>query len=141
MWRAGAQAGQTLIMFAVTLTFLFLGLIALVGDADVMMVEYSRVNAAALIGVQAGTTAVDLDAFYQGRRALDPAEAQTRCENAAEAVLVQYGGGQANCVPQGTQVTATVSKAVNLPIPMFGPGATVSVTRSGRAVFGGTTPQ
>ena len=135
------QAGQTLVMFAVTLTFLFVGLIALVGDADLMMVEYSRVNSAALIGVQAGTTAVDLDEFYQGRRSLDAFQAKTRCESAAVAALAQYGGGNANCVPQGTQVTATVSKAVNLPIPMFGPGATVSVTRSGRAVFGGTTPQ
>ena len=129
-------------MFAVSLTFLFLGLIALVGDADLMMVEYSRVNAAALIGVQAGTTAVDLDEFYQGRRALDVGASAARCKQAAEAALAAYGGGTANCVPQGTQVTATVSKAVNLPIPLLGTGgASVSVTRSGRAVFGGTTPQ
>lgn len=135
------QSGQTLVMFAVTMSFLFLGLIALVGDADLMMVEYGRVNAAALIGVQAGTSAVNLDDFYKGTRSLDGGLAKARCEQAAQAALAAYGGGSANCNPQGLQVTATVSKQVNLPIPLFGPGATVQATRSGRAVFGGTTPQ
>ena len=42
------QAGQTLIMFAITMTFMFLALIALVGDSDVLMVRYSQVNSEAL---------------------------------------------------------------------------------------------
>src|SRR5437588_157775 len=107
MTRGGGQRGQTLAMFAVAMLFMFVGLIALVGDADVLMVQYNRVNAAALIGVQAGTTAIDLGQFYAGVRTLDPGQAQTRCETAADQVL--QTGNAAHCQVNGVQVTADVS--------------------------------
>jgi hypothetical protein len=138
------QSGQTLIMFALAMTFMFLGLIALVGDADTLMVHYSKVDSAALLGVQAGATAIDEAQFYSGTRALctDPNTcsgsqlATTRCRTAA-AQLPSY---QVTCTANGNQVTAVVSETVRLPVPIWWANATVSVTRTGQAVFGGATP-
>jgi hypothetical protein len=134
-----AQAGQTLIMFAITMTFMFLGLIALVGDADTLMVRYNQVNAEALLGAQSGATAIDVDAFYQGKHQLNPKEAKQRCES-----IALPGGNTAthhvNCFPNPNQpntVTATVSMDVTLPIPLFMRTATVRSSRTGQAVFGG----
>jgi hypothetical protein len=132
-----AQSGQTLIMFAITMTFMFLGLIALVGDADTLMVRYNQVNSEALLGAQSGATAIDEPAFYQGQHRLEPGEAKHRCESIA------LSGGTAathkvNCVfnPPNT-VTATVEMDVTLPIPLFMTTATVRSSRTGQAVFGG----
>jgi len=143
MARAGAdrlgESGQTLIMFVIAMAFVFVSLIALVGDADTMMVHYSRASALALIGVQAGASAVDLDELYNhGRRVLNQGEATDRC-NTAAAPTPEF---QATCnvdVVTGT-VTATVQESVSLPVPVFGLQAPISVTRQGRAVFGGAAP-
>jgi hypothetical protein len=135
------QSGQTLVMFALTLAFVFVGLIALVGDAAVILFQYSQVNSAALLGVQTGAADVNLDAFYGGSRTLDTGNAQTACESA---VRQQFAGSSVlvtcNVIPGGTGITATVSKTVNLPVPIWGPTFTVQVTRTGQAVFGGRTP-
>ncbi len=133
------QSGQTLIMFAITMTFMFLALIALVGDADVLMVRYSQVTSEALIGVQAGATAVNEAAVYEGRQELDLDQAKSKCEAAAVPRPVP-GRHQASCTAQGTTVTATVFEEVSLPIPLFVPTARVQVQRTGQAVFGGVTP-
>ena len=137
--RAGAgQSGQTLIMFALTMTFMFLSLIALVGDADTLMVHYNQVNSAALLGAQAGATAIDEDAFYQGRRALKAADAVQRCESTAQAAA-NAANQTVKCTfnPPNT-VTAEVTRTVSLPIPMGPIGQpTVRATRTGQAVFGG----
>src|SRR5207249_11099699 len=78
--RAGArQSGQTLAMFALTLAFAFVGLIALAGDAAVVLYQYNQANSAALLGVQAGAAAVDLDLFYQGTQTLRPEKAKSDC--------------------------------------------------------------
>jgi hypothetical protein len=133
--RTRRQSGQTLIMFAITMTFLFLSLIALVGDADTLMVRYNRVNAEALLGAQAGASAVDQGAFYQGQHQLDPVQAQQRCES------IHLAGNATISCPQpaagSNTVTATVSEVVALPIPLFMTTATVRSTRTGQAVFGG----
>lgn len=133
------QSGQTLIMFAITMTFMFLSLIALVGDSVTLMVRFNQVNAEALLAAQTGASAVNEADFYAGVHSLDPVEAVRRCQS------IQLRGGtaqthQVQCAfvaPDG--VTATVSWQVSLPIPLL-PNATVRSTRNGRAVFGGAVP-
>jgi len=131
------QSGQTLIMFALTLAFAFVGLIALVGDAAVMLYQYNQANSAALLGVQAGAADVDLNGLYLGQRTLDVGAAQADCRSAAE----QIPGTTATCqVTNGTQVTANVTKTVSLPVPIWGASFTFQITRRGQAVFGGQVP-
>ena len=135
--RTNRQSGQTLIMFAVTMTFVFLALVALVGDADVLMVRYNQVNSEALLGAQAGATAIDEAAFYRGEHKLDPILAKQRCES----IALSGGSAQTHTVtctfnPPNT-VTATVSMDVTLPVPLFMRTATVRSSRTGQAVFGG----
>jgi hypothetical protein len=134
------QSGQTLIMFAITMTFMFLSLIALVGDADVLMVRYNEVNSEALLGAQAGATAIDEADLYNGTYHLNRDNAAQRCESTA------IPGGQTpthrvKCTPDPnpvpTTVTADVSEDVDLPVPLFMARATVRASRSARAVFGG----
>jgi hypothetical protein len=131
------QSGQTLIMFALTLSLVFVGLLALVGDSAVLLYQYNKANAAALLGVQAGASAVDLNAFYQsGARTLDAGTAETECRQTAE----QASGGTATCTVQGNQVTAQVDTTVGVPVPVFGASFNVQVTQTGQAVFGGAAP-
>lgn len=138
-----AQSGQTLIMFAITMTFMFLALVALVGDADTLMVRYNQVNSEALLGAQAGATAVDVDALYRQPPAYQlkpdgPDGAVQRCQS------IPLAGGAAGAhriacsFNPPSSVTATVSWDVTLPIPLFMRTATVRATRTGQAVFGGT---
>ena len=132
------QSGQTLIMFAITMTFVFLSLIALVGDADTLMVRYNQVNSEALLGAQTGATDVWVPGLYQAAPVyqLDPNAYQV-CQS------IHLSGGtpsthQIQCKPSGPDsVTATVTWQVALPIPLFMTTATVSATRTGQAVFGG----
>jgi hypothetical protein len=132
------QAGQTLVMFALTLAFVFVGLIALVGDAAVMLYQYNQANTAALLGVQAGAAAVDLNAFYAtGSQQLDAGVAQTNCQQAA----VQFPGVAASCqVTNGHCITANVTRSISLPLPVPGANPQVQITRTGQAVFGGAAP-
>jgi len=124
-------------MFAITMTFVFLSLIALVGNADTLMVRYNQVNSEALLGAQSGATAIDEEAFYRGEHRLDPVLAVQRCESIA------LSGGNATthsvtCTfDPPNRVTATVSQVVRLPIPLFLTTATVRASRTGQAVFGG----
>jgi hypothetical protein len=126
-------------MFALAMTFVFMGLIALVADADTLMVRYNEVNAAALRGAQAGASDVDLAAFYKGVHQLDVGTVQGVCQTAAEAGNPQL---RATCPPPNppNEVTATVTEQVSLPIPLFATQVQVKATRQGRAVFGGAAP-
>ncbi|HLH71509.1 MAG TPA: hypothetical protein VKY90_21420 [Candidatus Dormibacteraeota bacterium] len=133
---SGRQSGQTLVMFAIAMTFVFLAMIALVGDVDTLVVRYNQVDAEALLRAQAGASAIDVAALYRGEHALDPTLAVQRCEQ----VEVAGDGAhprQVRCtfVPPN-RVTATVSEEVTLPIPLFMASATVRATRTGQAVFG-----
>lgn len=132
------QSGQTLIMFAITMTFVFLSLIALVGDADTLMVRYNQVNAEALLAAQTGATDVDVDGLYNRPQ---PAyrlniDAWSQCEH-----VPTSGGTPAvhyiKCTQTANTVTAIVTWQVTLPIPLFMTTATVRATRTGQAVFGG----
>ena len=66
--RRRGQRGQTLIMFAITMLFLFLSLVALVGDADTLMVRYNQINSEALLGAQTGAGDVFVAGLYQNPR-------------------------------------------------------------------------
>ena len=103
------QSGQTLIMFAITMTFIFLSLIALVGDADTLMVRYNQVNAEALLGAQTGATDVFVAGLYQQPPVyqLDPG-AQQLCES-THLVGGDTGTHQIHCQMSGTNaVVATL---------------------------------
>jgi hypothetical protein len=136
------QAGQTLVMFALTLAFVFVGLIALIGDAAVMLYQYTQANSAALVGVQAGAATVDLKAFYNGTQQLDVVNGPANCKQAAEQVpgvtalcrVTTTANGQQSCI------TANVTKTVSLPLPIPGANPQVQITRTGQAVFGGQAP-
>ncbi len=135
--RRRDQSGQTLIMFAITMTFMFLALIALVGDSDVLMVRYSQVNSEALLGAQSGATAIDEQKYYQGLRELNAADAVTRCQTAALSAGGPPTTATCSVDPATNTVTAVVSEQVKLPIPLFAITApTVRATRTARPVFG-----
>jgi hypothetical protein len=137
--RGRGQRGQTLIMFAITMTFVFLSLIALVGDADTLMVRYNEANALALLAAQTGAEDIDVNALYDpnGPRyqlATGPDGATAQCQNVPRFSNVP----RPQCQLSGaTGVTATVSWQVSLPIPLFMTTATVKATRTAQAVFGG----
>ena len=129
------QRGQSLIVFALMMGFVFVSLVALVGDADVLMFQYDQANSSALLGAQAGASDVDLTALYNSNKRQLASDAGQVCE--------KYGGPGAHCTPDATNtvITAEVSRTANLPLPMFGASVTLKVSRSARAVFGGATPQ
>lgn len=127
-------------MFALVMLFVFTGLIALVGDAAVMMFTYDQADSAALLGAQAGASQVDLALLYQqNQTVLSLGQAQQVCQDTADQAL--HGNGHATCdAAGGITVTATVTDQVRLPIPLFGASETVTAVRSARAVFGGANP-
>jgi len=129
------QSGQTLIMFAITMTFIFLSLIALVGDADTLMVRYNEVNAEALLAAQTGATDVDVAGLYlpQPRYQL-AGDAAAQCEGVPTSSRTPM---TIQCTQTANTVTATVTATVSLPIPLFMTSANVKATRTGQAVFGG----
>jgi hypothetical protein len=120
-------------MFAITMTFVFLALVALVGDADTLMVHYDQASVTALLGAQAGASAVDVNAIYQGRYQLDQSLAKTRCEAIAHPSPVKI---QCAVGPAPDTVIATASEVVSLPIPLIMTTATVRSSHTGQAVFG-----
>jgi hypothetical protein len=132
--RRRGQRGQTLIMFAITMTFIFLSLIALVGDADTLMVRYNQADALALLAAQTGAGDVDVQALYNQTPSYQlAADATTQCENVSRPANVP----QPACIKTtNNTVSATVTWTVSLPIPLFMTSATVSATRNAQAVFG-----
>jgi hypothetical protein len=129
------QRGQTLIMLAIAMTVVFVALVALVGDADLLMVRYDQVSSEALLGARSGATAIDEAALSRGQHRLDPVLAVQRCQSIPPA---GRGARRVTCAFEPPDaVTATVSEDVTLPIPFFMTTATVRSSRTGRAVFDG----
>jgi hypothetical protein len=134
-----AQRGQTLVIFTIVCAFMLLATMALVGNTQVLFVNADRADAAALLSAQAGASAIDLTTLYRDNRvALDPSEAQSRCE--------QAGGAQplvvsTSCsVDSGSNtVTAVVVQRVQMPLPLWADFETVKATRSARPAYGGAT--
>lgn len=131
-----AQRGQTLVIFAIVCAFLLLGTIALVGNTQVLFVNSDRVDATALLAAQAGASAIDEGALYNNQVVVSPAQAVTRCQQAAAA---QAMVSSVHCTISGNTVTATVVQHVQMPIPLWSDFEMVSATRSARPAFGGVT--
>jgi hypothetical protein len=133
----GAQRGQTLVIFTIVCAFILLGTVALVGNTQVLFVNADRADAAALLSAQAGASAIDLTSLYRGDRiALQPGEAQARCEQAGAAQPLVVS---TTCSVDGNTVTAHVVQRVQMPLPIWGSFETVTATRSARPAYGGAT--
>ena len=133
----GAQRGQTLVIFTIVCAFILLGTMALVGNTQVLFVNADRADAAALLSAQAGASAIDLTALYRGDQvALQPAEAQSRCEQAGAAQPLVVS---ARCHVDGNTVTAVVVQRVQMPLPLWSSFETVTASRSARPAYGGAT--
>lgn len=132
-----SQHGQTLIVFTIVCAFILLGTMALVGNSQVLFVNSDRADAAALLSAQAGASAIDLPTLYTSNTvALEPAEAQTRCEQAGAAQPLVLS---TRCSVDGNTVTAVVVQRVQMPLPLWADFETVTATRSARPAYGGAT--
>jgi hypothetical protein len=129
------QGGQTLVVFALTLALFFTGMVALVADLGAVFVAYNRVDAAALLAVQAGASAIDASAFYAGSVRLDESEAERRCHES----LVSAGVSGRCSATGGLLIHAEARQLVRLPLPIPGLEAPVRVMRTARPAFGGKT--
>ena len=130
-------SGQTLVMFAVVLALLFTALLGLVVNVAVLLDRYNQDGLVALLGAQAGASAVDDDAYYRtGSHVLQEGMAVSRCRAAAG----QAANARVDCRVEGDRVQVTVSESVALPVTLGQRAVPVSVTRQARGVFGGRDP-
>jgi hypothetical protein len=133
----GSQSGQTLVMFAAVLALLFTALLALVANVAILLDRYNQDGLVALLGAQAGASAVDEDAYYgSGSHLLREGTALSRCRDAAR----QAPRVHVDCRVTGDAVRVTVTESVALPITLGQPAVPISVTRQARGVFGGRNP-
>jgi len=133
-----AQNGQTLVIFTIVSAFILLGIIALVGNAQVLFVNADRADSAALLAAQAGASAIDTDALYNDQIVLSPDLAKQRCHDAGEQAPFVIS---VDCQPidNNTGVRATVTEQVQMPFPLWSGLETVSATHTARPAFGGAT--
>jgi hypothetical protein len=131
-----SQSGQTLVIFALIAAFVLLGTIALVGDSQVLFVNFNRADGAALLAAQAGASAIDNPALYTNVVRLDPGLAAARCQQAARQVPNVVA---VTCAIDGNTVTASVVSRVDLPVPLGVGAQTVRATRTAKPAYGGNT--
>lgn len=134
------QDGQTLVIFAVVLALMLIGMLGLIADVGAVFTSYTQADDVALLGAQAGASAIDQNAFYNGQIVLDQNAARTACESiifAAQGV----DKSSSSCTATATQMTVNVVMAVNLPLPMFGLVPPIHVTRTAHSVYGDVTGQ
>ncbi|MGH7870094.1 MAG: TadE/TadG family type IV pilus assembly protein [Candidatus Dormibacteraceae bacterium] len=133
-YQSGAS-GQTLIIFAIVLAFLLVGMLALVADLGTIFTTYTRADNLALLAAQAGSTGLSQGQFYNGQIALDPALAQSRCQQ-----VFQHGaeGQQASCSVQNGEVVADIKLDARLPLPIFGVTVPIHVIRNAQPIYGDT---
>jgi hypothetical protein len=132
--RRRADAGQTLVVFALVLALFLAGMLALTADLGAVFVAYNRIDDGALLAIQAGASGIDLDSFYTGSLQLDAATAAQRCQDSLAAARL---AGQ--CAADARSVSVDVSEAVPLPVPLLGLQAPVHVRRTARPAFGGSS--
>jgi hypothetical protein len=134
--QGGGGRGQTLVIFALVLALFFTGMFALVADLSAVFIIYDRVGDGALLAAQAGASAVAPGPFYEGEVQLDPALAAARCQ--ATLRSLDLAG---TCSADRATVVATARTTVQLPVPLPGLTAPVSVIRAAHPVFGGALPE
>ncbi len=130
------QSGQTLVIFALVCSFILMGTIALVGNTQVLFVNYDRADSAALLAAQAGASAIDQQQLYNNKVVLSVADAKKRCQDAAMQAQLVISVTCDVSITNGT-VTAVVVERVDMPVPLWSVAETVSATRTARPAYGG----
>jgi hypothetical protein len=132
------QSGQTLIMFAVVLSLLLVGLLALIADLGTLFVAYTHAEDVALLAAQAGASRIDQNAFYNGQLVLDPAASGQACQAAVQAGNLPQP--RFSCTPDATRTRITVNIQFNaqLPLPIPAVNVPVKVTETATTVYGDT---
>ncbi len=128
------QAGQTLVMFALVSAFVLSAVIALVANAQMLYINFNRADDAALLGAQAGASALDPNSIYTDHVQLDHELALSRCNGAARQAPYII---EVDCSATSTVVTARVVLRVPLPIPVL-PPPDISATRTASIAYGGS---
>jgi hypothetical protein len=129
----GNELGQTLVIFALVLSFFLVWMIALVADVGTLYVAYDRFDNAALLAAQAGASAVDTGQLYQGNLRLDVGQARLLCQQSLGAAGVQGSCDQTT----PSLVVADVRQAVQLPVTLLGQSAIVHIRHAARPAYGG----
>jgi hypothetical protein len=162
-WAMLKQKGQTLVMFALVMALFMTFLIIVTIDLQFLSVTLNRADNAALLGAQAGATAVDPGSIYSAQLGSSIAlknvptttltsnpsgqtdSAQYRCYDAIKRIVI--GGATfdpaTSCTLSNGNTTVTVHVIVDLRLPIGVPGypAVLKISpyadRTARAAFGG----
>jgi Flp pilus assembly protein TadG len=138
--RAG-ERGQILVMFAFSMLFLIVGMIAVAVDLSQLYETRVRLQNAAEQASTAGANQVNYVAAERGQASLLPSFASA-CSGAGDA----FSGvvGSTTCTnPEGTDeviATVTTQAAVAMPLPLLGGTFTITTTFTAAPVVGGLTP-
>ncbi|MGD1052290.1 MAG: pilus assembly protein TadG-related protein [Candidatus Dormibacteria bacterium] len=139
--RRGGERGQILIMFAFSMLFLIVGMIAVAVDLSQLYEARVRLQDAAEQAAAAGASQVDYVAAETGVAALLPSFASA-CASAGDA----FSGvlGSTTCTnPEGTDevvATVTIRASVGMPLPILGGTFTITATFTSAPVVGGAAP-
>ena len=138
--RAG-EHGQILVMFAFSMVFLIIGMIAVAVDLSQLYEARVRLQNAAEQAAMAGASQVDYVAAESGDAALLPSFASA-CTSAGDAFSGMVGSTTCTS-PAGTDevvATVTIRAPVAMPLPVMGGSFTVTATFTAAPVLGGQTP-
>lgn len=133
--RSGS--GQTLVIFAVVLAFLLIGMLSLIADLGAVFTAYTRADNVALLAAQAGASAIDQNAYYNGNLQLNQGDAANRCQTVLDSSGLPLQRPGCSATPQ--EVTADVQFSAPLPLPLPGASAPIHVVRTAAGVYGDTS--
>jgi Flp pilus assembly protein TadG len=138
--RAG-ERGQILVMFAFSMLFLIIGMIAVAVDLSQLYEAHVRVQNAAEQAAMSGASQVNYVAAESGVASLLPSFSSI-CSSAGDAVSGVVGSTTCTS-PEGTdEVVAkvTIKASVAMPLPIMGGTFTITATFTAAPVVGGLTP-
>ncbi len=157
--RRHRSHGQIIIIFALMLTTFLFGLVVAVIDLSTIYGAESKFARAAQNGAVAGAAQVDVDTFIAtGQVTILPGSGPAVCRSTITQELrdptthqslpnviatCTIGNPPANGLPGNYQMTATVSRPIDLPLNFLGgvlPPFTVTQTYTALAQCGFTTP-
>jgi hypothetical protein len=138
--KGHAQAGQTLLVFALCAAFVMLGLLALVGDNAVLQVHYNKIDEAAVLAVQAASAEIDVPEFTATHTVRLSPEAENICRDVAR--LNQPTSAHATCTLSAdrSSVRVDISDTGAYIVGFFGPGFTIHATHVGKPAYGISKP-
>jgi Flp pilus assembly protein TadG len=135
------ERGQILVMFAFSMLFLIVGMIAVAVDLSQLYQARVRLQNAAEQASTAGASQVNYVAAESGQASLLPSFASA-CSSAGDA----FSGvaESTTCTnPEGTDeviATVTIRAPVAMPLPILGGTFTITATFTAAPVVGGLTP-